>query len=252
MSDLQAGIERIKLAHELDTDATELAFLSPLTHEQLARLRTLVSHALFAPHEPRFARLGAFAKSVPPALAAKGAELALGPLISARTAAVCDPDTAAKLTGHMSAAFLARIATHLDPVKVSGIVTRLPEDTVVEVGRRLVEQHELIPLGRFVSVVPVKVALAVVADAAPLHLLEIALFTDDPAALAAVVQALPDERLTGVLQAAVQDGRVDEALTLLAMLPTGAQDRLRGLADRLDPDVRAPLENAAERHGLSL
>jgi len=248
MTGLRGHIELTKLAHELGTSADTVDFLGVLDPDALVDLRGLVTHALFAPHEQRFSRMAAFAKLIPPTLAAKGAEHALGPLIAARAAAVTDPDLAVRMSSHLSPAFLTRMAPHLDPEKVAGIVSRLPADLVVDVGHRLVAEQQFIPLGRFVSYVPVETALRVVEQAPPLDLLQVALYTEEHAALDAVIQQVPEDRLAEALVAAQGAGLVDDALTLLTSLSVDARTRVVRIVAGLDITVRDALIRTVARN----
>lgn len=248
MKNLQVQVELAKLAHELGVTTEEVAFLGVLDAADLAALRALVTHALFAPHEHRFGRMAAFAKLIPASMAAKGAEHSLGPYLAARAAAVTEPDLAVRMSSHLSPAFLARMAPHLDPAKVAGIVSRLPADLVVDVGHRLVADQQYVPLGRFVSHVPVETALRVVDRAEPLDLLQVALFTEEASALDAVIAQVPEPRLAAVLTAASEADRADEALTLLSTLTVTARTRMVRIAAGLDTPVRDSLIRAVARH----
>lgn len=248
MSELLQHVELVKLAHDLQVDVAEVEFLGPLSEEQLRSLRAAVNHALFAPYEHRFARMAGMSRHVPPPLAAKGAQLALGHLVAARVAAVTETHHAVRLTGHLSTEFIADMTPHIDPAKVDDIVRALPEHTVVEVGHELVRRHEYIPLGRFVSYVPVETALRVIDDAPPEELLQVAVFTEDRAALDAVIAAVPDRTLVEVLQAADAGGRIDDALTLLSALAVESRTRVVGLVARLDEELRDSLVRAVTRN----
>src|SRR5699024_9424977 len=91
MTSLATRVEIIKLAAALDADPAELDHLGKLTPEAVRTVRTALEEALFARHERRFRRIAKLAASVPPALAARVAQLALDPLLGARVAAVMEP-----------------------------------------------------------------------------------------------------------------------------------------------------------------
>ena len=244
---LLVQVELTKLAHDMGVEVSELQMLDELSREELVGLRGMVSHALFAPHEHRFGRFAAMSRLVPAGLAAKSAEIALGPVMTARVAAVTEPELAVRMASHISPAFMARMSPHLDPSKIEGILAGLAPDTVVDVGRRLVEAREHIALGRFISYVSVDTSLQVVADAPPLELLQIALFTEDPAALDAVIAELWDERIVGVLVAAEEAGRIDDAVAMQAPLSPVTRDRILSLAARTDERIRESLVGSLSR-----
>jgi hypothetical protein len=248
MSDLLQHVELVKLAHDLQVEVSEVEFLRPLSEAQLRALRAAVNHALFAPYEPRFARMAGMSRHVPAPLAAKGAQIALGALVAARVAAVTATHHAVRLTDHLSTAFLAEMTPHIDPAKVADIVVALPESTVTAVGHELVRRQEYIPLGRFVSYVPVETALRVIDDAPPADLLQVAIFTEDRAALDEVIAAVPDRTLVDVLNAADAAGRIDDALTLLSALAVESRTRVVGLVATLEDHLRDSLIRAVSRN----
>lgn len=248
MSELLRDVELVKLAHDLQVDVSEVEFLRPLSEDQLRSLRGAVNHALFAPYEPRFARMAAMSRHVPAALGAKGAQAALGPLVCARVAAVTETQQAVKLTGHLSTSFLAEMTPHIDPSKVADIVTALPERTVVDVGHELVRRQEYIPLGRFVSYVPVDTAMHVIDQAPPDDLLQTAIFTEDRQALDEVIAAVPDRTLVDVLHAAQEGDHIDDALTLMSALAVESRTRVVGIVATLEEPVRDALVRAVARN----
>ncbi len=248
MSELLRDVELVKLAHDLQVDRSEVEFLRALSEEQLRTLRGSVNHALFAPYEPRFARMAAMSRHVPNALAAKGAQAALGPLVCARVAAAIDTTRAVELTGHLRTRFLADMTPHIDPSKVADIVARLPEDLVVEVGHEMVRRQEYIPLGRFVSYVRVETALRVIAEAPPEDLLRTAVYAEDRGALDTMIAAVEERTLAEVLQAAAASGDIDDALTLMSALAIESRTRVVGIVAALDEAVREELIRAVSRN----
>ena len=250
MTDLLQHVELVKLAHDLGVDLAEVEFLGALSDTELARLRGAVNHALFAPHEARFARMAAMGRHVPLGLAAKGAQLALGPLIAARVAAVTDPELAVRLVGHLSIGFLARMTPHIDPAKVAEIVARLPREVVVATGEKVLESKDYIPLGRFVAHVDVDTAVEVARIAPPDDLLQIAVFTDDREALGRMIDRIDEEILGSVLTEAASTGQIDDASTLLALIPVGARLRVVRVAGTLADDVRDALVASVVRNDL--
>ncbi len=250
MTDLLQHVELVKLAHDLGVDRSEVEFLAPLSAPDLAVLRGAVNHALFAPHEQRFARMAGMGRHVPTTLAAKGAQHALGPLIAARVAAVTDPALAVRLVNHLSVGFLARMTPYIDPAKVAEIVARLPREVVVATGERLVASREYIPLGRFVAHVDLQTSLEVVRAAPPLDLLQVAIYTDDREALDAIIAAVEEEVLAAVLREAAAAGDIDDALTLLAVLSVESRLRVVRVAGGLEAEVRDALVAAVARNGV--
>ena len=245
---LMVQVELTKLAHDMGVEVSEVQLLDQLSREELVELRAMVSHALFAPHVHRFGRFGAMARLVPSGVAAKMAEVALGPVMTARVAAVVEPELAVKMASHIDPDFMARMSPHLEPSKIAGLLDGLPDATVVDVGRRLVEAREHIALGRFICVVSVPTSVLVVENAPPLELLQIALYTEEPAALDAVIAELPDDRIIGVLVAAEEAGVMDDAVAMQTRLSSVTRTRILSLASRTDEEVREELIRSVSRN----
>lgn len=223
---LATRIEIAKLAHELDLGPDELAFLDDRDPDQLRELRQDVSAALYARHEARFRRVAALSAMVPVTIAVKAAQLAVGPVVSARIAAAMPPDEAVRMAGRFAPDFLADVTLSLDPTRVEAIVRQLEHDLVTSVGRLLLERGEHLVLGRFVSIVDTEAALAVVDGADPGDLLQVALYAEDRSALAGLVLALPVPVVAGVLEESHVARTQTDALTLLTSLDAAARARV--------------------------
>lgn len=213
MTDLKVRIEVMRLANELGIPEGELAYLRRIDADALRELRTAISDAQFARQRNRFELLAALTRLLPVAVAAKIAEGALGPLLSSRVAAVLKPDDGVRLAMQLKPPFLAEIAAAIDPTRILPIITRLPAERLVMVGRILLEHGEHLTLGRLISVVDLDVAMQVVESASPADLLRVALFAEDPQAIVTVVRRLPDDTLAAVLHAAAErEGANDSVL----------------------------------------
>jgi len=203
-------VELHKLAHVLDLDASRLAFLAHIPHDQLAELRLHVSHVLYERQEPRFRRMAAAAKVIPNALLAKAAQFAIGPRISAWAASVLPAEQAVKLAGSLEIAFLTQVSRWLDTHRSVAILAALPDSLTIAVGRNLVDLGEWIPLGRYLVVVSPTVTLGVMAHADDDQLRHMATYLEIPSpptpqqrvALRSVFDRLSDDRRALVLAAA--------------------------------------------------
>lgn len=248
---LASELEITKLAHELDLGVDELAFLRDQPADALRALRRDVSSALYRRHERRFRRVAALSSMVPATVAARAAQLAVGPVVSARIAAALDPDEAVKLAGRLPAPFLAELALSLDPERSAAIIRRLEPELVVEVGRVLLAEGESLVLGRFVAVVDPEVALRLVDGADPGTLLDIALLADDRSALSALVGGLGEPDVRALLKHCDEMDRAVDALTLLTALDDEALRHLVNVPTTAHHDVlEAVLEaGRATDHG---
>jgi hypothetical protein len=225
-TELGTRVEITKLARELGVDEEQLAYLGNLPAATVRDFRDMVSAAAFARHEPRLRRIAGLSKLLPVQISSRIAEHALGPVLSARIASVLEPADAVRLAGHLSPGFLSRLAVSLDPARTAPIVRALPAERIVAVGRDLLGRAEYLTLARFVSVVDVDTTLAVVAKADPADLLQVALFTEDPAALNAIVARLDDDKLQELVDAAASSGQYCDAVALLGTLSPASQARL--------------------------
>jgi hypothetical protein len=214
MSALTSALEITKLAHEMHVDEAELGFLATTSPDDLRDLRGIVSHAMFSRHESRVKGLAAVSKKLPAAVTAKITEIAMGPMLSARVAAVMDPADAAKLAGHLKPEFLAELSVHLDPSRVAAIIARLDRSLVVDVGRRLLADGHLLTLARFTGVVDPETSLQVVDGASGAEVLRLALFIDDPSVIDPLLAGLPDETVTEIAAAAPDHNDAFDALLL--------------------------------------
>lgn len=227
MTALTSALEITKLAHEMHVDEAELAFLATTSPDDLRDLRGIVSHAMFSRHESRVKGLAAVSKKLPAAVTAKITEIAMGPMLSARVAAVMDPADAAKLAGHLKPEFLAELSVHLDPSRVEGIIARLDGALVVEVGRRLLAGGHLLTLARFTGVVGPETSLEVVDGASGAEILQLALFIDEPSVVDPILAGLSDETVTEIAAATVEHGEAADAL--LAALHEDSRARIASL-----------------------
>lgn len=228
MTDLAARIELDKLAEALRVPDGRLDFLGATGADEIRTIRQLIATAIAERNAPRLHRVAGLTGKVPTALAAKIARSAFGARLSAGIAGSIPPADAAKLAGALPAGFLAEVAVALNPERVEGVITSLPDPLLVEVGREILAAGEHAALGRLVAVVSTEVALQVVAEASAEELLRIALYADAPERLEPVIDGLTDERLLGVHAAA---GAFDPEAQdlLLSRVSARTRDRLAAL-----------------------
>lgn len=228
MTALTSALEITKLAHEMQVDEAELAFLSTTSPADLRDLRAIVSHSMFSRNESRVKGLAAVSKKLPAAVTAKITEIAMGPMLSARVAAVMDPADAAKLAGHLKPEFLADLSVHLDPSRVEAIIARLDRSLVVDVGRRLLADGHVLTLARFTGVVGAETSLQVMDGASGEEILQVALFLDDTSVLDPIIAGLSDETLAEVVAATADQDEAADAL--IATLSEDSRARIASLA----------------------
>ena len=233
MADLRSRIEVAKLARELDVAESELSYLADASASDLRELRRVTGAALFGRHEARAKLLASANGILPMAVAAKISERALGAALSARVAGVMEPEAAARLAGHLSPGFLVDLAARLDPTRVGPIVAQLPEDTVLDVARRLLAAKDMVTLARFVAVVDPAIVAQVAERADSTELLQMVLYTEDGAALGVLAQRLPEAALVGMLEVA-DDEEYDVAVERLGYLEPETRDGVLAQVKRSD------------------
>ena len=230
MGDLEVRIEIAKLSADLGVPEDDLAFLRRRDAEAVRALRDLVRTSVADRNAERVERLGSLTKLAPTGVAAKVAQHAFGPALSARVAGSVAPADAVRLASHLPPAFLAELSAWLEPTRVAPIVERLPDELLVDIGRRLLAAGQYGALARLVAVVSPALAARVVEPATGEQLLQIALFADDPTLIESVAERLSDEQLSGIV-AAAEDYDPDAPALLLGRLSGRTRERLTALSD---------------------
>lgn len=239
-----AEAELRKLAHVLDVPESSLSMVAGLPVEDLRTLRTQVGEALFQADRPAFARVAALSKLVPTAVAAKLTEVALPPLLAARTTELLDPGRAAELVARISPGYLSRVAAHLDAARAPEVIAAMPASTIVAVGTELASRQEWVVIGSFVSVVTPEGLSASVAAFTGEQLLRIGFVLEDLDRLADIGALLTDEQVDQLLVAAAEHGLWAELDTLLAHLKPPQVQRLAGHLRDAPESVRAAYADA--------
>lgn len=210
MADLQSVVELTKLARELDVPQSEIEFLAPLAAEDLRTLREDVSEAVFNLHSPQLHRIAALTTLLPMALTTKIAEIAMGPALCAKIAAVLNPPDAIKLAKQFKPAFLTQVSLALDP-----IVRELPDATLTEV-------------------VQVAAESAQYDDA--VTLLEV-LSADSATRLLGLLSDIEPELLSGFVQAVDQHDAWPAVITGIEAVQVDVLAALANLPETLDPEL---------------
>ena len=212
---LETAAEVIKLERLLGLEGDDFGFLSTVPAEELRALRERVTDTIFDSGGHALARLGAAAKLVPSPLVATICESSLGPLLSARAAATCEPVKAIDVAKRMSAEFLCDTTIELDPRKVAAIISGVPVELVEPVARELGAREEYVTMGRFLAFVPdeaISAAMAALSDEA---LLRTAFVLEHKERLDDAIGLLEPGRMPGVLRCAADEGLWPEALDLI-------------------------------------
>lgn len=237
-SQLGSRLEVAKLAQALGRQPAELAYLAGVPAHAIRDLRQRLNGALYARNDVRFQRIASLTRLLPTGVSASIAEKALGPMLSARVAAMLDPDDAVRLARALDPDFVAALAVSLDPGRMAPIVARMPDDLVVDVGRRLLRRKEYVTVGRLVPIVAMEPLLAVIELVGGYEILQVALYVDNPADLERIVEVLPEEKLRAVVESAALAAELDEAVMLIDALSPQAMARIIRHVVEQDPAVR--------------
>lgn len=249
LEQMRSDIELDKLAAHLGVSAGDVSFLATSGHERIADLRRRYVDAAFARHEHRLRLLASLSRALPAVVTARIAEQALGPMLSARVAALLDPREAGVLAANLDPAFLARVASHADPGRIGSLIAGLPSALLIDVGHRLLAVDDCLTLGRLVAVVDQSDATQVARSATGAQLLRTATLADDQTCLERVLEHLADDRLDDVLAAVEATRSYDAAVWLLTSFSPATAARLVRRSGTVSAGARDDLIASIDRHG---
>ena len=242
MTALATKAELIKLARALQTNESQLDFLSAIPVPALRSLRGGVETQLFEGGRSFFQKLAAASKLMPNSLVAMLGEKVFGAVLAARIANEMDPPRAIDVAGKMSTPFLADTCLALDPQRAQAIVRGMPAARIVEVSRELAKRKEFVTMARFVDAITPEALKAVIADSSEEVLLRSGFFIESPTRAGQIMLGLPEARLHKLLKLAADPkvGLQDEALGLFAQLDQAGQARLLSEAKKLNLTALLP------------
>lgn len=248
-ADARHVAELRKLAHTLDVEVERLDMVAALAAEDLRALRAQVGESLFQADRHYFARVAALSKAVPGAVAAKLTQLALPPLIAARTAELLEPARAADLVGRISDSYLADVSAFMDASRSPEVIAAIPAERIAMVGKELARREEWIVIGGFVSQVTSESLRVTVATYSGEQLLRIGFVLDDLTRLDEIGGMLTDRQIDEILVAAAGSQLWAELGELVDHL---SGDRLTRMATRFAsaPDAVTDAFGAAADRGL--
>lgn len=253
MTDFRKQAEVVKLARLLGTVPEALVFLDALDASALQDLRQASSRYLLGKQRAQLGRIATASKLLPVSLVSCIAERAMGPLLCARVASEISAHRAIEISRHLSPAFMASAALHLEPELARDITAALPVTRVVAVARELVAQKEFITLGDLVDMLPMSIIEAVVRDQRDGEtLLRIGFFIENPARLNAILDTLPLARLQAIIAAAA-DEKADlwpYALALMSVVTPQWQERLVTMAAEGDEQTLSSMIRGVVKHDL--
>jgi hypothetical protein len=230
-SALHSSAEVEKLARCLAAEPERLAALEACPPKALRKLRHQVADHLLEADRTAFSRAAAASSSVPAAVAAKMSEKALGPLLTARVAALVDEDRIFGIVKRLPDEFLAEVALELDPRHARHVLLSIPPERMADVAAELDERGEHVAMSGFCAHITPDALSAVVDVLSPDGLLRVGYLLEAPERLDGIVAGLSDERLTAVVELAETEGREEE---------------LAGICQHLKPRQRRRVEAVAQ------
>lgn len=222
-------LEVRRIARLLAVDPAALEGLQAAPLVDLRTLRDQIAAKLFDEGADSWHKAAAVSGVVPPGLAAKLAQGALGPVLAARVTASVDPRRAADIAARMPAQFMADVAENIDPRQVTDLVVHLPPRTIAEVGAVLAHREEWLVMADFVAAISPSALVPTVASLQERSILLVAVLLEDPDRISEVIGLLDDPRLQALRRVAEADG-LDEHLAVIV--------------DAIDDEQRARLATA--------
>jgi hypothetical protein len=242
MTALSAEVQR--LAHALGVPPERLAALESVHHEDVRLLHAQVVEYLFRADRAAFLRVAALSRSVPAALAAKLAEAALPPLLAARAAELIDARKAADLIGRLSNAYVADVATAMEPSRAPDLIRQLPAPHVASVAAELARREAWVVIGGFVAQVSSEALAACVALFDGATLLRVGYVLDGKGRLDEIATMINDAQLDDMFSAAARDQMWIELADLVSHLSDPRRDRMRTRLATAPDDVRSQVTAA--------
>ncbi|MBV9311284.1 MAG: hypothetical protein JOZ73_10645, partial [Solirubrobacterales bacterium] len=151
---LAVRVEIVKLARLLEREPESLSYLDAVAPEEIRVLRDQTTEVLFKANGTTLTRLAAASRLLPVGVVATIGERAFGPRLSARMAALLDPDRAVEMASKLPVEFLADVAVDIDPRRAKDLLAGIPPDQVAAITRELARRQEYVTIGRFVGQLP--------------------------------------------------------------------------------------------------
>lgn len=249
--DLQTRAEVHKLAQLLKLSADQLADLGPAGAGDLARLRRHIAQRVNDDRRDGMRRLASLTRLLPARYAAGLAQRALGPRITARLVGEMEPLQARNIARHITAAFVADAAPHVDPERVQALVPTLPVEQVRDAALLLAEQGDYITMGRFADALsPQQLRAVVSAIESDAVLLRTAFFVERREQLSGIVYNIDNDRIARIMRTGTSEGLLPEALSVIDHVDDELKARLANIMGAQERDALNALVDVAHRQRL--
>ncbi|MGB6058485.1 MAG: hypothetical protein WBF71_09485, partial [Microthrixaceae bacterium] len=221
-------------------------FLEGIDAGSLRALHNQMVDVLFDTSGSSLVSLQAAAKFLPPAITAKIAEKALGPVLCGRVAGSVDPALAVSIAKRLPTSFLADVAGHVHPNQIEAILSQLPIEHVDAAAAVLVERGDVVALGHFSSIVADSTLNKVIRALGSSALLDVAPFIEPVDKTSHLIGLIDDAGLLAIMTRADSDGRWADAFDFVDRLDDATRKRIATLVLPQSDLVDAALRAAAE------
>jgi hypothetical protein len=209
VSNVETHSEITRLAALLRVSEDQLEFLAGQDLATLRELRGQITDRLFGADRNILEAIAKAQRMVPGAISTKIAVKVFPPSLSARVAGVLSTDAAVDMARRVPVDYLASLAPHLDPRRVTDILAKLPTQLLVDAGKILGERGEYIAMADFVGVLDDAQIAQINPVLSDESLVRTGLVIEEAKRVAAIMEMLPPERLAGVVATAARVGEWD-------------------------------------------
>jgi hypothetical protein len=211
-----------------------LAFLAHLELDTLRALRDQITDRLFDADRSVLEAIAKANNMVPGSVSSKIAVKAFPPSLAARVAGVLATDKAIDMARRVPVTYLADLAPHLDPRRVTAILEKLPTRVLVDAGKILGERGEFIAMADFVGVLTVNQIAEVIPVLSDEVVVRTGLVVEDASRVGEIVALLPPDRLEGLLRTGAATGSWDTIRRARDHVSVELQARLIEIARDID------------------
>ncbi len=214
-------------------------FLARLTEQEQGALAERIERRLEAESDGLYTAMAFVANLMPTALKVKVAETMLGPRATAQMTSYVTESQAIKVAQAMRLEFLAEVALHLQPARVTAIMERSPDAMLVGVARRLAQAGHYTLLAGFADhLSPAKLRTLAEKLGHPRDIVLIAYAMLDKGRMVRAAVQFSDAYLLELMQSIAASGYYDMAALVGQAMPLERQVRL---LRRLAPSEAARL-----------
>lgn len=204
MVDPLARAEISKLAAQLGVDSDELDGFEELGAADLRSLREAIDARWLDRFRGGLETIVIGAKFLPPGVAAKIAEHAFGPFLSAQVAGLLPPRKAAEIAAKTPPSFLADIPRYVNPAKVSPILAHVPPNTLRAAVKEVLARKDYLGIATFADQVsPELIRVVVEAMDSDEQLLGTGQFIESAETVNHLIAVLSDERVRSAARTTV-------------------------------------------------